>query len=134
MALSFSGCAYMPTNSGSARQQLDFMAQAMAANPAAREAQWQAMRNDNSSAESSELHIALMQSIPDHTGYDPVAARRRLKAFLSRNPSPDLAAVARVRIAELDASTSCHDEVSDLRKRMSMMVEIERRQSSEKRQ
>lgn len=133
VALSQVGCAYLPSTAGSARQQLDFMAQAMAASPAAREAQWQAMRNSNGGTESWELRTALMQSIPDHSGYDPAAARRRLKNFLAHDPSPDLAAVARVRIADLDAVNACHEEVADLRRRVTQVVEIERRQGQERR-
>ena len=131
MILSINACAYLPATAGSARPQLDFIAQMTAASPAAREAQWQSMRADNSADDSAELRIALMQSIPDHSGYDPVAARRRLKAFLLRKPSQDLAAVARMRVEEIDSGNACHEELSAMRKRMSMMVDIERRQSTQ---
>lgn len=105
----------------------------MAASPADREAQWQALRTDSSDSDAVELRLGLMQSIPDHSGYDPVSARRRLKAFLTHKPSPDLAAVARMRIGEIDSGSNCHDELASLRKRMTQMVEIERRQSTERR-
>lgn len=131
--MSASACAYMPATSDSARPQLDFIAQMMSASPADREEQWQALRSDGSDTDSVELRLALMQSIPDHSGYDPVSARRRLKTFIAHKPSPDLAAVARMRIGELDSSNNCHDELASMRKRMSQMVEIERRQSTERR-
>lgn len=133
IALSTSACAYLPATADSARPQLDFIAQMMSASPAEREVQWQALRTDNSDSDSIELRLGLMQSIPDHSGYDPAAARRRLKTFLSHKPSPDLAAVARMRMGEIDSGNSCHDELSALRKRMTMMVDIERRQSTERR-
>lgn len=133
MLLSLSACAYLPATADSARPQLDFIADMSSASPATREAQWQTLRAGNENSDSAELRLALMQSIPDHSGYDPVSARRRLKTFLAHRPSPDLASVARMRIEEIDSNNSCHDELAALRKRMSMMVEIERRQSTEHR-
>lgn len=132
MILPMSACAYLPVTSDSARPQLDFIAQMTAASPAAREDQWQALHTSNDSSNSTELRLGLMQSIPDHSGYDPAAAKRRLKTFLTHRPSPDLAAVARMRIEEIDSSNTCHDDLSALRKRMTQMVEIERRQSTER--
>lgn len=133
MSLVISACAYLPATPDSARPQLDFIAQMTAASPADRETQWQALRTDNSNSGSAELRLGLMQSIPEHSGYDPVAARRRLKTFLTHKPSPDLAAVARMRIEEIDSNNTCRDELSALRKRMALMIEIERRQSTERR-
>ena len=126
-------CAYLPATPDSARPQIDFIAKMTSATPAAREAQWQNLRTDNDSSDSAALRFALMQSIPDHSGYDPVSARRRLKAFLDHQPNADLAAVARMRSEQIDSGNSCHDEVSALRKRMALMVEIERRQTTEHR-
>ncbi|MGH8462183.1 MAG: hypothetical protein ACRESS_11285 [Stenotrophobium sp.] len=131
LALCMAGCAMLPAAPDSAREQLDFMARAMSASPSAREAMWQSARAGGTS-ERAELRAALLQSIPDHSGYDPGAAQRRLKAFLARNPSPGLAAVARVRIAELADSDNCREEAADLRRRMTMMVDIERRQDQQK--
>ncbi|MGH8505779.1 MAG: hypothetical protein ACRETM_07425 [Stenotrophobium sp.] len=131
LALSTSGCAMLPAAPDSARAQLDFMSQAMSASPSAREAMWQAARTGGTSARA-ELRVALLQSIPDHSGYDPGAAQRRLKALLARHPSAGLAAVARTRIAELAESDSCRKEVADMQRRMTMMVDIERRQDQQK--
>jgi hypothetical protein len=127
LALGLSGCAILPAVPGSAREQLEFESSAMAATPSAREALWQSLRNGGNS-DRNELRAALLQSIPDHSGYDPVAARKRLKTFISQSSSPELSSVARVRIAELDASAGCRDDVSALRKRMTQVVDIERRQ------
>lgn len=107
------------------------MSNAMAATPAARESLWQSVRTPNNS-DRTELRAALLQSIPDHSGYDPVIARKRLKNFIAQSPSADLVAVARVRLAELDASASCRDEVSSLRRRMTLVVDIERRQDQQR--
>lgn len=132
LALGLSGCAILPAVPGSAREQLEFMSNAMAATPGAREALWQSLRSSGGNSERTELHAALLQSIPDHSGYDPVAARKRLKTFLAQNPSPELASVARMRLADLDATASCRDEVLALRKRMTQVVDIERRQDQQR--
>lgn len=127
IALGLGGCASLPPMPNSAREQLDFMAQVLSATPAAREATWQQLRSA-ANTERNELRIGLMQSVPGHSGYDPVAAQRRLHGFVSRTTSPELASVARVRLAEIAAASSCREEVLDLRRRMTMMVDIEKRQ------
>lgn len=128
--LALSGCTTLSALSASrdsAGDQLDFMVQAMSANPSEREALWQSTRNGGQS-QRAELRFALMQSIPGHSGYDPAAARKNLNHFLLGNPSPGLASVARARIAELDASSSCRTDAAEMHHRVDQMVDIERHQ------
>ncbi len=97
----------------------------MNARPERREALWRATRNSDGS-QDNELRIALMQSLPDHSGYDPAAARRRLQNLLAHEPQADVAGIARLRLAELKTADACSDEQTLLRQRLAKMVEIER--------
>jgi len=96
------------------------------ATPDQREKMWRHARKGDGSRES-ELRIAVMQSLPGHTGYDAPAARRHLQVLRGGTASDDeIAAVAQLRLAEMHAEDALRDENQSLRQRLSQLVDIER--------
>lgn len=131
-AVLLGGCAMQSLMQSRSTDQLEFLDRAMSGGPAAREAMWREIQSENRSPETS-LRLALLQSVPDHSGSDPAAAQRNLRALLAQNPPSDLAAVARVRLDELrdqarayNASNQCVGENQELRRRLAEVVRIER--------
>jgi len=76
--------------------------------------------------QDTQLRLALLQSVPDHSGYDPGAAQRNLRNLLAQEPPSDLAAVARVRLDALRSTNQCVGENQELRRRLAEVVNIER--------
>ncbi len=132
LLLSLAGCASMEPISwrlpigGPGPEPVEYLAQALAASPPQREAMWQALRSDDPGTEQ-KLRVALMQSVPEHSGYNRGVAQRRLRKLLSQSLSSGQRAAASVRLHELDSATQCQVEVQDLRQRMAAVVDIERR-------
>jgi len=121
-----SGCAAWSKNP-TAVDHLGFLTQALEADPKAREALWRFHAGGDGSNDA-QLRTALLQSLPNHSGYDAAAARRQLDALATGKPtSPDVASVARLRLAQLGESTECHSEVTELKQRLARVVDIERR-------
>lgn len=106
---------------------LGFLAQAMAADGAKREALWRESTAGERTP-SAVLQTALMQSLPGHAGYDPPAAERELERLLAQEPPlpAPAVAVARVRLSGLKDARSCGQEVDALRRRLTRVVDIER--------
>jgi hypothetical protein len=129
---SLAGCASMEPMSwrlpigGPGPEPVEFLAEALAASPPAREAMWQSLRAADPGVDQ-KLRMALMQSVPEHSGYNRGAAQKRLRKLLSGQLSPGQRAVAQVRLNELDSASQCQVEVQSLRQRMAAVVEIERR-------
>ena len=120
-----SGCALEPLTRSRAADDLDFLDRAISSAPAAREAMWRetvAARH----SQDTQLRLALLQSVPDHSGSDPAAAQRNLRSLLAQSPPQDLAAVARVRLDELRSSNQCVSETQELRRRLAQVINIER--------
>lgn len=95
--------------------------------PGKREALWRSVRHRQDSNDTA-LKIALLQSLPGHSGFDPDTARRRLAAISYSRNSED-AALARVRLTEIGnggAAEDCRSEVRDLQQRLDKIVDIER--------
>lgn len=120
------GCATLPP-SGPARStdELEFLDRALSGGPSTREALWRETLGAGRGQEA-QLRLALLQSVPEHSGSDPVAAQRNLRALLAQSPPQDLAAVARVRLDELKAANQCVGETQELRRRLAQVVNIER--------
>lgn len=120
------GCASWSSRP-TAVDHLEFLTQALEADTHAREQLWrQAGGGDGS--DDAQLRAALLQSVPDHSGYDPVAARARLDALAVKQPgSVDVASVARLRLAQMDESSNLRREVTELKQRLARVVDIERR-------
>ncbi|MDB5970721.1 MAG: hypothetical protein JWQ90_3171 [Hydrocarboniphaga sp.] len=98
----------------------------MNATPDQREKLWRAHRGDTGS-EAGRLRIALLQSLPSHSGYDPAAAQRDLKKISSRSQvDPDLRNLAKLRVAELDTMLEYQASNADLQRRLDKIVSIER--------
>lgn len=120
-----SGCAIDSLTARShAADDLEFLDRAMSSGPAAREAMWR--ETSAGRGQEAQLRVALMQSVPNHSGSDPAAAQRNLRSLLAQNPPQDIAALARVRLDELRSSSQCVGETQELRHRLAQVVNIER--------
>lgn len=132
LLLSLGGCATMEAPSwrlpigGPGPEPVEFLAEAIKAGPQGREAMWQALRGADPGRDQ-KLRIALLQSLPDHSGYNRVAAQRNLRKLLAGSLSSGQRAAASVRLHELESATACQVEVKSLRQRMAAVVEIERK-------
>jgi hypothetical protein len=106
---------------------LDFLVRAMEADGRAREQLW---RDYGAAAGSDDVQLraALLQSLPDHGGYDADKARARLDALAVKQPvSVDVASVARLRLAQMHENADLRREVTELKQRLARVVDIERR-------
>jgi hypothetical protein len=120
------GCASWSQQLGTI-DHVDFLAQALEADGRAREQLWRDY-GGAAGSDDAQLRAALLQSLPDHSGYDPVAARARLDALAVKQPgSTDVASVARLRLAQLSDDNDCRREVAELKQRLARVVDIERR-------
>jgi len=128
-----SGCAAWSRHA-TAEDHLTFLSQALDADARTRETLWRDFgARATGGSDDALLRVALLQSLPNHSGYDAAAARVRLDALASRNPvSVQVAAMARLRLAEMGDSAECRDEVAQLKQRLARVVEIERRMNQEK--
>ena len=127
LSVALASCAAMSSRPYSAADHLAFLSQALQAEPPERELLWRGLAGAPPS-EDQQLRVALMQSLPNHSGHDPAAARARLDALAARHPGlRDVAAVARLRLAELDETAACRSEATELRARLARVVDIERR-------
>lgn len=120
------GCALLSPRAGAA-DHLAYLTQALATDATGREALWRGANAADPSAEG-QLRVALLQSLPNHSGHDPAAARERLAALANGGRAPaDVAAVARHRLAEMGEMAECRREADELRQRLGRVVDIERR-------
>ena len=133
VAAALCGCTAMrPVSNTRAVDDLEFLGRAMDGGGATREAMWK----ETGAAvhtQDTALRLALLQSIPDHSGYDPAAAQHNLRALLAQNPPESIAALARVRLNDLRSSNQCVGETQELRRRLSQVVDIERQLDDRKR-
>jgi hypothetical protein len=128
-AASLAGCSMQPlqpiTGPYVAAGDLEFLDKALNASPGGREAMLRDVQASDRT-QNNQLRLALMQSVPEYSGYDPAAAQHGLRALLAQNPSEDIAAVARVRLSEIKANSQCVGETQELRRRLAQVVDIER--------
>lgn len=101
---------------------LRFWVAAVEGDASKREALWRETRQSRSG-----WGAAMLQSLPDSEHYDPDQAEKGLRAALKRGLPEDEAALARLRLSELEHARRCRDEVAGLRARMSQIVNIETR-------
>lgn len=121
------GCAAWSSRHYTAVDHMEFLSQALRADPRGRDAMWRSLPNGGTS-DDAELRVALMQSVPGHAGHDVAQARARLDALAVKNPaSIQVASVARLRLSQLHEGAQCRDEVAELKQRLARVVEIERR-------
>jgi len=127
LAMAMTACTtWGPVARMSGPDPLTDLADVVGSDPAMREALWLAARKDNATPRA-QLHTALLQSVPGHSGFDPGAAEHNLQALLAGDAPPDVATAARARLAELKASGNCQTRVEELRKQVTKIVEIERK-------
>jgi hypothetical protein len=109
-----------------ATDQVTFLAMALEADAGAREALWKSAAAARASDDAA-LRVALLQSLPGHSGYDPAAAHDALQRLAARATAPQVAAVARMRLASVDQDAAMTAEIAQLRQRLARVVEIEKR-------
>lgn len=109
---------------------MEFLTIALSADASGRETLFRSASTAGKS-DDSELRLALLRSVPGHSGYDPVAARSQLNSLASRaGVTPEIAAVARLRLAQGDQEAAQAAEIAQLKQRLARVVEIEKRQGS----
>lgn len=129
-ALLLGGCAQDMTRPPPPPDPLAFLTQAIEADDHAREAMWKAASGAGPS-DDAVLRTALLQSLPGHSGYDLAAAHDTLSRLARKEPeAPRVAAVAHLRLAQIDEHAGCTTEVIQLRQRLARVVEIEKRLNS----
>jgi hypothetical protein len=74
----------------------------------------------------SAWKLAMLRSLPGNEKRDPESSRTELRALLRQGLGADEAALTRLRLAELEQAQACNADVSDLRGRLSRIVDIER--------
>lgn len=119
-----SGCANLPADwspGWSLHSALDFWEASVEGSNAERDALW-----DEAQALDLDWRIALLQSLPDYRRYNPHAARKGLKTAVKVNPYDDVAAIARIRLAEMDNSRACWMRRDELEQRLEKIIAIEK--------
>lgn len=74
----------------------------------------------------SSWKLAMLRSLPGSEARDADDSRAELRALLRLGLPEDEAALARLRLAELDQVQACYADVSELRGRLGRIVDIER--------
>ncbi len=125
-ALGLAGCAQFPLSMplplpAGEHGALTFWDKAVQASNAERNAMWR-----DAQTPDKAWQIALLQSLPDYTRYDPAAARSGLKKVLAENNWDDVAAVARIRLADLKSDRVCEERVSEFERRLNEVIAIEK--------
>lgn len=114
-----SGSAANGSDAGGA---LAWWSRAVEATPPQRESM---LRNAHQA--HSAWRIAMLRSLPGVSEeQDPQASQEALRAQLKRGLRDEEEALTRIRVTELDHAQACRAEASDLRTRLSRIIEIER--------
>lgn len=102
---------------------LAWWSRAVEATPAQREAMLR-----NAYQDGSRWRAAMLRSLPGISEEQPPeASREALRALLKRGLREEERALTRIRVAELGQAQACRVEASELRTRLSRIIEIERR-------
>ena len=127
-------CSHLPwwmTSEPAAASPADYLVAALASDEKGREQLWQVLQKE-SPGESQRLHRGLLRSIPGSPIYDPIGAEKELLDLIAENPSREVAQVARARLDDLKAIAACRTDVEDLKRRLSKVADIEKRQDRER--
>jgi hypothetical protein len=101
---------------------LGWWSRAVEATPAQRESMLR-----NAHQDRSRWRAAMLRSLPGISEEQtPSASREALRALLKRGLREQEQALTRIRLAELGQAQACHAETSELRTRLSRIIEIER--------
>ncbi|HEY1077361.1 MAG TPA: hypothetical protein VGE51_11780 [Fontimonas sp.] len=121
--LGLSACAHLQMPElQSEHGALAFWDRAVQAGASERNAMWRQAQTPDKA-----WQIALLQSLPDYSRYDPAAARSGLKKALAENRWDDVASVARIRLADLKSDRVCEERVSEFERRLNEVIAIEKR-------
>lgn len=122
-ALGLGACAHLPMPQlQSEHGALAFWDRAVQAGTSERNAMWRQAQTPDKA-----WQIALLQSLPDYNRYDPAAARSGLKKALTESRWDDVAAVARIRLADMKSDRVCEERVSEFERRLNEVIAIEKR-------
>ena len=92
------------------------------ATPAQREVMLRNARQDRSA-----WRVAMLRSLPGASESEsPEASQEALRALLKRGLRDEEEALTRIRVSELGQSQACRAEATELRMRLSRIIEIER--------
>lgn len=121
------GCAQFPLQPSppppGASTALTFWAEAVEADPARRASMLRDARRWK-----ADWQVAMLSSLPGSGGEDSADAQRALRAVLRNDLPPDQAALARLRLHEVEQATACMSNVAELRGRLNQIIDIERHQ------
>lgn len=123
LCLSLGACAQLP-NVGLTQDHgaLAFWDRAVQASNSERNQMWR-----DAQTPDRAWQVALLQSLPEYPRYDPVAARTGLKKALTDSDWDDVAAVARLRLADLKSDRVCEERVAEFERRLNEVIAIEKR-------
>jgi hypothetical protein len=101
---------------------LAWWSRAVEANPVQRESMLRNARQDRSA-----WRVAMLRSLPGVSEEEaPAASQEALRVLLKRGLRDEEEALTRIRLAELGHAQACRAEATDLRTRLSRIIEIER--------
>lgn len=109
--LSCTACAPFPTLTVSDQSVPSFWADAMEADESERVVMLESAR-----AQDDSWKIAMLRSLPGPEHLDDATTLSALETLLQSGLSPNRAALARLRTAELSRVSACHAEAADVRK------------------
>ena len=126
LALMCSACVHAPADWVPPLSPLEFWDQAVSGSEVQRELMWR-----DAQERGVEWRLALLQSVPGYRRYDPVAARRGLQAAIDAFGRDDIAAVARLVIADMQADRACEQRTLELKQRLMKVIAIEERMDND---
>lgn len=104
---------------------LVFLDRAASGDAATRKQLWAALPSEAAS-DDDQLRRALLQTFPGHRGYALEAGMSKLQQLRDFEHQPEIARLARLRLATLDEQLECRAQLDKLQKRLDRIIEIER--------
>lgn len=118
------GCAVMPAQEDAGDQQLLFLTMAMETPSTALDRMLVAAKHESGPA--GQLHVAILESLPGHDGYDPDRAKAMLTDLGNHYGDSAIGSVAHERLAEMWRESACIKQSDALKLKLHQMVDIER--------
>ena len=120
------GCAVADSLGIKHEEPASFVVEAMRASPVQRERLWKRHRSESRS-EFGLLRIAVLESLPSHSGYNPDQADRDLRKLANLASDGEIRSIAQLRRIELDSQQDCLKNQAALQSRLDQIVDIERK-------
>ena len=125
--LALTGCQSLPVCLGDplpgiSSAALNYWMKVETADPATRERLWTEAQRSR-----EQWKIGLLQSVATSPYYDAEAARKRLRSAVERASSAEIAAVAKLRLRQLDAELRYEARLGSLQRQLDEVVAIEQR-------